>query len=234
DPETGKYKEEAEMLLLKRKRIIHKAENKKAAISNLLEDLKSKKKLDYTFVFVPEGYEPDYSETDNYSVEDEDIHIIDEYAQMFKEQGYSYHKYISGLEEAQKVLKSFADGDIKILLSMKCLDEGVDIPRAEHAIFCSSTGNPRQFVQRRGRVLRKSKEKIKATIWDLIVTPPDITGDLSNIERNLFIGEVKRIVNFAALADNQIDIFYGDLKNICEHLSINLFDMLEEENQKYN
>lgn len=234
DPETGKYKEKAEMLLLKRKRIIHKAENKKAAISNLLEDLKSKKKLDYTFVFVPEGYEPDYSETDNYSVEDEDIHIIDEYAQMFKEQGYSYHKYISGLEEAQKVLKSFADGDIKILLSMKCLDEGVDIPRAEHAIFCSSTGNPRQFVQRRGRVLRKSKEKIKATIWDLIVTPPDITGDLSNIERNLFIGEVKRIVNFAALADNQIDIFYGDLKNICEHLSINLFDMLEEENQKYN
>lgn len=234
DPDTSKYKKEAEMLLLKRKRIIHKAENKKIAISNLLEDLKNKKKLDYTFVFVPEGYEPDYSETDNYSVQEEDIHIIDEYAQMFKEQGYSYHKYISGLEDAQKVLKSFADGDIKILLSMKCLDEGVDIPRAEHAIFCSSTGNPRQFIQRRGRVLRKSKEKIKATIWDLIVTPPDITGDLSNVERSLFAGEVKRIVNFAALANNQIDIYYGDLKNICEQLSINLFDMLEEENKKYN
>jgi len=233
DPETGKYKKEAEMLLLKRKRIIHKAENKKVAITNLLEDLKSKRKLDYTFVFVPEGYEPDYSETDSYNVQDEDIHIIDEYAQMFKEQGYSYHKYISGLEDAQKVLKSFADGDIKILLSMKCLDEGVDIPRAEHAIFCSSTGNPRQFVQRRGRVLRKSKEKIKATIWDLIVTPPDITGDLSNVERSLFTGEVKRIVNFAALADNQIDIFYGDLKNICEQLSINLFDMVEQENEQY-
>lgn len=234
DPKTGKYKKEAEMLLLKRKRIIHKAENKKVAITNLLENLKNKRKLDYTFVFVPEGYEPDYSETDSYNVQDEDIHIIDEYAQMFKEQGYSYHKYISGLEDAQKVLKSFADGDIKILLSMKCLDEGVDIPRAEHAIFCSSTGNPRQFVQRRGRVLRKSKEKIKATIWDLIVTPPDITGDSSNVERSLFTGEVKRIVNFAALADNQIDIFYGDLKIICEQLSINLFYMLEEESQKYN
>jgi len=233
DPETGKYKKEAEMLLLKRKRIIHKAENKKVAITNLLDDLKSKRKLDYTFVFVPEGYEPDYSETDNYEVQDEDIHIIDEYAQMFKEQGYSYHKYISGLEDAQKVLKSFADGDIKILLSMKCLDEGVDIPRAEHAIFCSSTGNPRQFVQRRGRVLRKSKEKIKATIWDLIVTPPYITGDSSSIERSLFTGEVKRIVNFAALADNQINIFYGDLKNICEQLSINLFDMIEQENEQY-
>jgi superfamily II DNA or RNA helicase len=233
DPDTGKYKKEAEMLLLKRKRIIHKAENKKVAITNLLEDLKNKRKLDYTFVFVPEGYEPDYSENDNYSVQDEDIHIIDEYAQMFREQGYTYHKYISGLEDAQNVLKSFADGEIQILLSMKCLDEGVDIPRAEHAIFCSSTGNPRQFVQRRGRVLRKSKGKIKATIWDLIVTPPDITGDLSNVERSLFISEVKRIVNFATLADNQIDIFYDDLKNICKQLSINLFDMVEQENEQY-
>ena len=234
DSQTGRYKKEAEMLLLKRKRIIHKAENKKGAITNLLENLKNRRKLDYTFVFVPEGYEPDYAETDNYQVQDEDIHIIDEYATMFKEQGYSYHKYISGLEDAQKVLQSFANGDIKILLSMKCLDEGIDIPRAEHAIFCSSTGNPRQFVQRRGRVLRKSKGKEKATIWDLIVTPPDITGGLSNTERSLFTGEVKRIVNFAALADNQIDIFYGGLKNICEQLSINLFDILEEENQKYN
>jgi superfamily II DNA or RNA helicase/HKD family nuclease len=234
DPEIGKYKKEAEMLLLKRKRVIHKAENKKAAITNLLEDLKNKRQLDYTFVFVPEGYEPDYAEVDSYNVQDEDIHIIDEYAQMFKEQGYSYHKYISGLEDAQKVLKSFADGDIKILLSMKCLDEGVDIPRAEHAIFCSSTGNPRQFVQRRGRVLRKSKGKEKATIWDLIVMPPDVTSDASIVERNMFSGEIKRVVNFAALADNQIDILYGDLKNICEQLSINLFDMLEEENLKYN
>ena len=52
DPDTGKYRPEAEKLLLKRKRIIHKAENKKVAISNLLEDLKQKRKLDYTFVFV--------------------------------------------------------------------------------------------------------------------------------------------------------------------------------------
>ncbi len=234
DPETGKYKKEAEKKLLERKRVIHKAHNKKEAITNLLEELKSKKRLDYTFVFVPEGYEPDYAETDSYQVQDEDIHIIDEYADMFKEQKYKYHKYISGLEDAQNVLKRFADGDIQILLSMKCLDEGVDIPRAEHAIFCSSTGNPRQFVQRRGRVLRKSKGKEKATIWDLIVTPPDITGDLSNVERNMFTGEVSRIVNFAALADNEVDILYGYLKNICEQLGINHLEMLEKENQKYN
>lgn len=234
DSQTGQYKKEAEMLLLKRKRIVHKAENKKVAISSLLEDLKHKRKLDYTFVFVPEGYEPDYSENDTYDIDRDDIHIIDEYAHMFKEQGYSYHKYISGLDDAPSILQGFANGDIQILLSMKCLDEGVDIPRAEHAIFCSSTGNPRQFVQRRGRVLRQSKGKLKATIWDLIVMPPDITNDSSDLERNMFIGEIKRVVNFAALADNQIDILYGDLKNICEQLRINLFEMLDQEFQQYN
>lgn len=233
DAETGKYKPDAEKLLLKRKRIIHKAENKKIAISDLLEELKQKQKLDYTFVFVPEGYEPDYSINDSYNINQDDIHIIDEYAQMFKEHGYSYHKYISGLDDAPNILQSFADGDIQILLSMKCLDEGVDIPRAEHAIFCSSTGNPRQFVQRRGRVLRKCKGKEKAKIWDLIVTPPNILDESNSIERNLFFNEVKRIINFAALADNQIDILYGKLLTYCEALKINLFDLLDRENNNY-
>ena len=233
DADTGKYKPNAEKLLLKRKRIIHKAENKKIAISDLLEELKQKQKLDYTFVFVPEGYEPDYSINDSYNIDQDDIHIIDEYAQMFKEHGYSYHKYISGLDDAPSILQNFADGDIQILLSMKCLDEGVDIPRAEHAIFCSSTGNPRQFVQRRGRVLRKCKGKEKARIWDLIVTPPNILDESNKIERNLFFNEVKRIINFAALADNQIDILYGNLLAYCEALKINLFDLLDKENNNY-
>lgn len=233
DADTGKYKPDAEKLLLKRKRIIHKAENKKIAISDLLEELRQKQKLDYTFVFVPEGYEPDYSINDSYNINQDDVHIIDEYAQMFKEHGYSYHKYISGLDDAPSILQNFADGDIQILLSMKCLDEGVDIPRAEHAIFCSSTGNPRQFVQRRGRVLRKCKGKEKAKIWDLIVTPPNILDESNSIERNLFLNEVKRIINFAALADNQIDILYGKLLAYCEALRINLFDLLDEENNNY-
>lgn len=233
DADTGKYKPDAEKLLLKRKRIIHKAENKKIAISDLLEELRQKQKLDYTFVFVPEGYEPDYSINDSYNINQDDVHIIDEYAQMFKEHGYSYHKYISGLDDAPSILQNFADGDIQILLSMKCLDEGVDIPRAEHAIFCSSTGNPRQFVQRRGRVLRKCKGKEKAKIWDLIVTPPNILDESNSIERNLFLNEVKRIINFAALADNQIDILYGKLLAYCEALRINLFDLLDNENNNY-
>lgn len=90
DADTGKYKPDAEKLLLKRKRIIHKAENKKIAISDLLEELRQKQKLDYTFVFVPEGYEPDYSINDSYNINQDDVHIIDEYAQMFSKYSANY------------------------------------------------------------------------------------------------------------------------------------------------
>lgn len=234
DSETGKYKKEAEMLLLQRKRIIHKAKNKKKVITQLLEDLKQKHSLNYTFVFVSEGYEPNYEQVDDYQIQEEDIHIIDEYAEMFRKQGYTYHQYLSGLKDREQVLKNFENGDIQVLLSMKCLDEGVDIPRAEYAIFCSSTGNPRQFVQRRGRVLRKHKDKEKAKIWDLVVIPPEITENISDAERNLFKNEVRRVVNFTALADNDISVMYGALSDLCDTLRINLFELLEQEYQKYN
>ena len=233
DSETGGYKKEAEMLLLQRKRIVHKAENKKAALTTLLDSFHINHKLNFTFVFVPEGYEPDYSESDSHSIDEDDMHIIDEYAEIFKFRKYKYYKFIGGIEDTQLVLKNFAEGHIDVLLAMKCLDEGVDIPRTQNAIFCSSTGNPRQFVQRRGRVLRRSEGKDKAQIWDLIVIPPNIYGEINSIERNLFTSEVKRIVNFASLADNQVDILYGELNDLCEHLNINLFDILEKENEQY-
>ena len=234
DPLTGKYKKDAEMLLMARKRIIHKAANKKLKVAELLDEQKKKGNLDYTFVFVPEGYEPDYAEIDDYDIDKEDIHIIDEYSQMFRERKYSYHQYISGLDDAPSILESFERGDIQILLSMKCLDEGVDIPRAQNAIFISSTGNPRQFIQRRGRVLRTCKGKDMAYIWDLIVMPPDISESASTVERSLFTGEVKRILNFAALADNKIDILYGELKRVCDSLNIPMFDLLDTEEEQYN
>lgn len=236
DAKTGMYSEDADALLLKRKRIIHKAENKKLAIVDLIRSLENKKKLDYTFVFVPEGFEPDYSKNDSYVVDIEDVHIIDEYADMFKKAGYTYHKYLGGINDAKSVLSSFSKGDIKILLSMKCLDEGVDIPRAENAIFCSSTGNPRQFVQRRGRILRMHDDKKMAFIWDLVVIPPLPSSDSNyRIERNLFVSEVKRVVNFAVLAEesNRIDVLYGELKDICYKLNIDLFDIVEQEELRY-
>lgn len=235
DQETGRYRKtkRSDDLLMERKRVVHKAANKKIKVLDLLDTRRAENRLSYTFVFVPEGYEPDYAETDEYNIQDEDIHIIDEYSKIFREQGYLYHQYISGIDDAPNILDSFSRGDIQILLSMKCLDEGVDIPRAQYAIFIASTGNPRQFIQRRGRVLRTCAGKDKAYIWDLIVTPPDIENT-TNAERNLFLGELRRVVNFAALADNKLEIEYSELRTVCTTLGFDLHQMIEEEYNSYD
>ena len=68
-----------------------------------------------------------------------------------------------GISERKKILDQFDKGLIQVLTAMKTLDEGVDIPATKCAIFCASTGNPRQFIQRRGRILRRSKGKDFAT-----------------------------------------------------------------------
>ena len=65
-----------------------------------------------------------------------------------------------------------------ILLSIRCLDEGVDIPKISHAVIAASSQNPRQFIQRRGRVLRKSPEKLNAVIYDCIVLPNDSHSEI--------------------------------------------------------
>ena len=106
---------------------------------------------------------------------------------------------------------------------MKCLDEGVDVPRSELAIFCASTGNPRQFIQRRGRILRKHEDKHMAIIHDLVVAPAiDSTSESYNMERNLLKNELLRVRNFAKLSENA-DYAYSELEDILYHYDLHLF-----------
>ena len=85
-----------------------------------------------------------------------------------------YHYQMESPQE--KVLEKFRELG-GVLLSINCLDEGVDIPELSHAIVLASSQNPRQFIQRRGRVLRKSQEKIFADIYDGIVIPGKISNE---------------------------------------------------------
>lgn len=90
-----------------------------------------------------------------------------------------------------------------VLIAIKCLDEGVDIPSASHALILASSQNPREYIQRRGRVLRSniSSGKSHATIFDVVVT--------SSEDVPLNKQEIERMLAFAGDADNstiQIDI----------------------------
>ena len=75
-------------------------------------------------------------------------------------------------EERQKILQSFNEGKLKALIAMKCLDEGVDVPSTKNAFILASSTNPREFIQRRGRILRKHPGKKNANIYDFITIPP--------------------------------------------------------------
>lgn len=219
-------------LLLKRKRIIHKAVNKEGIFREIMERrYKEKGNLKYTLVYVPEGNHPDNYDADKFTdaenVEDdiEADHIIDTYTEIVRNISptTTVKKFTSGIKERSSVLDDFATGKLEVLTSMKCLDEGVDVPRSEMAVFCASTGNPRQFIQRRGRILRNHPDKHRAEIHDLVVAPVINAGDeCFSMEQSLLRGELKRVRDFATMSENA-DYAYSELEEILSYYGLSLF-----------
>jgi ERCC4-related helicase len=229
DNSTGEFKStpQIEMKLLERKRIIHKAANKLEAFKAILRsEFDEKKHLKYTLIYVPEGIEANFDETD-YSVEtDDENRLINEYTKAVSQTDDSVmvKQFTANSANREEILKNFEESKIHVLTSMKCLDEGVDVPRSELAIFCASTGNPRQFIQRRGRVLRLHKDKIHATIHDLVVVPEVSDESTFEMEKGLVKKELERVVDFANLAMNKTDT-YLTLKSILDYYNLNLNDL---------
>ena len=231
--EDDDSKEILKRLLLKRKQIIHKARNKKDIFQNILkEHLDKTGTLKYTLVYVPEGNKPDdYTADifDSYDMikDDEDtVHLINEYTSIVRnlDPHIVVRQFTSESSDRDAMLKDFANGSIDVLTSMKCLDEGVDVPRSELAIFCASTGNPRQFIQRRGRVLRTHAEKKYAIIHDLVVIPDNnFDPSCQDIEKNLVANEIRRVRDFAVLSENCNDTL-NVLDDILEQYQISLYN----------
>jgi superfamily II DNA or RNA helicase len=229
DKETGTFRStpEIEKKLLERKRIIHKAANKLEAFKAILRsEFDKRKNLKYTLIYVPEGIEANFDETD-FSVETEDENrLINEYTKAVSQTDDSVmvKQFTANSNNREEILRNFEQSNIHVLTSMKCLDEGVDVPRSELAIFCASTGNPRQFIQRRGRVLRLHKDKIHATIHDLVVVPEVSDESTFEMEKGLVKKELERVVDFANLAMNKTDT-YEKLKSILDYYNLNLNDL---------
>ena len=221
--------ERLKMLLLKRKRIIHKAANKLIVFKQIVEQRMTEKgNLKYTLVYVPEGNKPDDFEADIFDQSDtmisdpESEHLIDDFTRIVRDMDSHIivRQFTSESTDRDAMLKGFADGSIDVLTSMKCLDEGVDVPRSELAIFCASTGNPRQFIQRRGRVLRTHRDKRFAVIHDLIVIPDNVFDEeCYTLEKNLVQSELRRVRDFALLSENLNDTD-NELQEVLNHYKI--------------
>lgn len=125
------------------------------------------------------------------------------------EEGTSPKKEYDGKSERDWILESFESGEIQVLIAMKCLDEGVDIPSARLGIIMASTTNPREFIQRRGRLLRRAPGKEFAQIYDMIVAPIFPSADDSEelkSARRIMEKELKRSDEFAKDALNSTSI----------------------------
>lgn len=227
-----KIDEKLKKYLLARKRIIHKAANKLGIFKDIINKrFQEKGNLKYSLIYVPEGNKPDYVVSgDDFDMSDEigddkeAEHLIDIFTQAIIEvdDHVTVRKFVSGQKDRDEILSDFASGKLHVLTSMKCLDEGVDVPRSELAIFCSSTGNPRQFIQRRGRVLRTHPDKKLAELHDLVVAPEiDPYSDSYRMEQSLLRGELARVSNFANLSENP-SFSEMELREVLDHYALTI------------
>ena len=190
-------------LLMQRSKIISDASNKIQALESLL---KSNKVGDIKKAIF-------FCGDSNLKIEDTNVRYIDAlYEVLTRKCNLKIRKftYEENPIEREDILRQINSEEIDGCLAIRCLDEGIDLPSISKGFIISSTSNPKQFIQRRGRLLRKAKGKEFAEIWDFIVIPPNLSeteteNDQSfNKERRLFLKELERVIDFCETADNQV------------------------------
>ncbi|KVO85275.1 helicase [Burkholderia ubonensis] len=185
----------AKYLLLERSRLVASARNKLVALRSLAQS--SLKDLSHFLVYCGDGTVESAIDAGVTRQVDEALRILG------NELGMRVSRYTSDedLDEREALRVQIDTGTLQGLVAIRCLDEGVDIPSVATAVILASSSNPRQFIQRRGRVLRRSPGKESATIYDMVVVPPT-EAVVSESERTLFRKELIRFVEFADLAIN--------------------------------
>lgn len=182
-------------LLIARARIIGSAKNKLHKLEILLKESPKSK---FNLVYCGDGKIEDERQIDR---------VV---ALLGRRLDMKVHPFTAeeGNEERQILLSRFEEGELQALVAIRCLDEGVDVPATQTAYILASSTNPRQFVQRRGRILRKDKNKKYSYIHDFVVVPPTfgeadrLKPEQFNVERKIVMRELKRVSEFADLAEN--------------------------------
>ena len=177
-------------LLRDRRSILENAENKPAALDAVLmrEDLRT---LRHTLIYASDKA-PEQLEAVN---------------ALLKVHGVLFHQLTyeetANSKKTADIIRDFQDGTLRVLTAKRVLDEGVNIPQIAKAFILASTTIERQWIQRRGRLLRKCPDtgKTHSEIHDFIALPPEL--DNIDVEaRALIKSELMRVQEFARLARN--------------------------------
>ncbi|MGL5204407.1 MAG: DEAD/DEAH box helicase family protein [Cetobacterium sp.] len=189
-----------EMLLFKRARLLNLTNNK---ILKLLEAID-----EFSFnnlIYVGAGKSKEESEDREQKFIDKTIETVSE------KLDFRLMKFTSeeSKDERKVVIQKFKEKEINAVVAIKCLDEGINIPSIQRAYILGSTSNYREYVQRRGRILRKSENKSIAEIHDFIIIPRSyesyqpIQDCNFNFEKKLVENELKRLEEYNSLALNK-------------------------------
>lgn len=196
DEESSGY---LDMLRFQRANIEKNAENKYIELESILDEIGSD--ISDTIIFVSDAQ-------------------IDRVMRMLGDRGIPASRFTQaqstakserygGLSERDYIIKLFKEKQYKVLVAIKCLDEGIDIPSADRAIVMASSTNPREYVQRIGRIIRQAPGKYSAIIHDMIIKPSlDLFYDdtLIEMEKRIFKKEMDRVLELSENAINNTSI----------------------------
>jgi superfamily II DNA or RNA helicase len=195
------YDKALEMLLFKRARVVYGAKSKLEYIEKHIDELKGNGNLLI------------YCGPTTYLNENKDELMGDSYNQLqavnqiLSRKGMRFAQYTSKESEQDRksALNQFMNNSYSTLVAIKCLDEGINIPQVERALILASSTNPREFIQRRGRILRRSPGKEYSIIYDFVVYEPEYPA--------LVQKEVERLYEFARIALNR-DILFEEYRTL--------------------
>ena len=214
--EKSKLTERGKVIAQKRSRVVSGAYNKTFALA---KEIKPYKKDNHILVYCGA------TTIDEQDKNGDDMRQIDAITELLgKELNMNVAQFTSREDSSTRDIlkKKFSDGDyLQVLVAIKCLDEGVNIPTIKTAFILASTTNPKEYIQRRGRVLRKYPGKEFAIIYDFITLPRpldeaiNLTYDEIRCEKSMVKNEINRMIEFKRLALNRMesDILIDEITN---------------------
>lgn len=192
-----------------RLRIISMAQEKIDRINEILSYVKEKS---HFIVYCGDGK--------LYDNNNEEIRHINFAKRALIDYGYKPSQFTAAENMAKRMelVEQFNEGAIDALVAIRCLDEGINIPSIQGALILSSNDDYREFVQRRGRILRVDGVKKYANIYDVIVLPSYETGKMAEIE-------FRRFYEYARLAENK-DELLAQLEHLAADYGLEMNDFI--------
>jgi len=194
-------------LLMRRARIIGAAANK---LPKLREVLANNKPSQHTLFYCGDGS----VETDEASNASDDfsnlsVRQVEAVSSLLHSLGWDVSRFTSreSRKDRDNILENFRLGIVDAMVAIRCLDEGIDVPACSTAYILASSRDPRQFVQRRGRILRRAPGKELAVIHDFIVILPEPHETDSLYAKRLIKSELGRVAEFSLLSENRSDAY---------------------------